>query len=120
MEIGSALSYEHYKLQFLFTFSGFGGRDERRFLVLLFLEKKSKNVNEISPWILSLTVAKSRHIGKHMGTRLSCSSTSLWYFLSLQKLVFNNILSQHCCLCIKWSSMDFCSLSFSGQILNLS
>ena len=46
MEIGSALSYEHYKLQFLFTFSGFGGRAERRFLVLLFLEKKSENVNE--------------------------------------------------------------------------
>lgn len=46
MEIGSALRYEHYKLLFLFTFSRFGGRDKRRFLVLLFLDNKSKNVNE--------------------------------------------------------------------------
>lgn len=42
MEIGSVLSYEHNKLHFLFTFSGFGGRDDRRFLVLLFMEKKIK------------------------------------------------------------------------------
>lgn len=46
MEIGSALRYEHYKLLFLFTFSRFGGRHKRRFLVLLFLDNKSKNVNE--------------------------------------------------------------------------
>lgn len=42
MEIGSVLSYEHNKLHFLFTFPGFGGRDDRRFLVLLFMEKKIK------------------------------------------------------------------------------
>lgn len=45
MEIGSALSWEHYKLQFEFTLSRFGGRYERGFLVLLFLEKKRKMHN---------------------------------------------------------------------------
>lgn len=42
MEIGSALICEHYKLQSEFTFSRFGNRYERRFLVSLFLEKKIK------------------------------------------------------------------------------
>ena len=62
----SALSYEHCKLQFLFTCSGFGGRDERRFLVLLFLEKKIKeNPREKKirkkPYPLDLSISMYKH-----------------------------------------------------------